>query len=282
LNDPIVELLVLGSGDLQILLQHLNDLQLFGKNFICLGGFGPHLTILLDILFSIAKVAQHLIQLKALLVELLLPNSYLFATSTFVDSLVSFRLQSGDGYVHFLDHGLVLAFQDGEVILLLASFLFLVGQILSEIGYSVFKLFDFDDICIGLASLEGGSLYFQFEVSDVGLGLSDVVFGTDKMFSDLIVVQVKSVDFLHEEDDLDDSFTVVQPQGIIGFLVYSSFTGSFCLLFMVVDGDLVLVDSLLILVDGGIELLYLGLVDCDFLLELNVDGGEIADLLSQI
>jgi hypothetical protein len=155
----------------------------------------------------------------------------------------------------------------------LARFLFLVGQFLSKVSYPVLQFFDLDDIGVRFADLEGGGLDFHFEISDVCLGLSDMILGAKQMFSDLVVVQVQSVDFFHQKDNLDDSFSIIQPQSIIGLLVNDPSAGSLSLLLVVLDGDFVLVDGCLILVNGRIELLDLGLVDIDVLFELDVDCG---------
>ena len=107
-----------------------------------------------------------------------------------------------------------------------------------------------------------------------------MILGAKQMFSDLVVVQVQSVDFFHQKDNLNDSFSIIQPQSIICLLVNDPSAASLSLLlvvmdcdFVLVDGCLILVDGCLILVDGRIELLDLGLVDIDVLFELDVDCG---------
>lgn len=140
----------------------------------------------------------------------------------------------------------------------------------------------------------------------VGLGVADVGLCLHQVFSKLLVKEVQSVDFFHQENCLKSLLPVFQNQSFIGFFIDScGWCGEWgwwwgCLVvvdggvelsnfgFVVVDGGVVLGDLKFIVVDGGVELgdggvelVDLCFVGGDFLGEVQVYVGNSGDFSFQ-
>jgi hypothetical protein len=158
LNDALVEFLVLLPGHLQVLLQHVDYLQLLGQQLVRFVGFRPELGVLLDVLLSRREVSHDLAHLQALLLELGLEVPEFLVAFDLGAEDVPFTGQGGDLGVEFRDSQPVFVLNLGDLGVSLGVLLLEELELLVEVGDFVFKFLVLDFVGVAFGGLEGLNL----------------------------------------------------------------------------------------------------------------------------